>query len=293
MSETFVGLYKDFDTARKVVEDLASAGFDRSSISLVASDDITRYSENSQNRIGGADGDVEAPEGAGFGAVIGTLVGLGFAVIPGVGPIIAGGTLGAAILSAGVGAVAGAATGGIAAGLINLGIPESDAAYYSEGIRRGGALVGITVYKTWEDQVRKIMNHHHPLDLDQQTAQESNWSSGYDAATPAHNRAVGAVATPTAERTEVRSYSNPPSFETYAPGYRSHYEAVYTHTGHPYDYYLPAYRYGFDLGASNYYRDYRWEEIEPEARRRWEERRPNTWDKVKDAVRNAWDSVLD
>lgn len=303
MSETFVGLYKDFNTARKVVEDLVNEGFDRRTISLVASDSVTRYGENwqivsSQEQIESAAGDVEATEGAGLGAVIGTLVGLGVALVPGVGPIIAGGTLGAAALTAGVGAATGAVTGGIAASLINIGVPEKDATYYTEGIRKGGALVGVSVHGAWADRVRDIMNHHHPVDLDEQNTAEISDDTA-DFSTERYQQRVGMMTqsastrggTPTAERSGVRTYITPHSFETYAPDYRNHYNTYYTQTGNPFDFYLPAYLYGFNLGSNSYYRGYVWEQIEPEARRRWEEERPNTWDEIKEAVRNAWESI--
>ncbi|MBZ0316396.1 MAG: DUF1269 domain-containing protein [Anaerolineae bacterium] len=305
MSETFVGLYKDFNTARKVVEDLVNAGLDRRTISLVASDSVTRYGEKWQitapkDQMGGADGDVEAAEGAGFGAVVGTLVGLGVALIPGVGPIIAGGALGAAALSAGVGAATGAVTGGIAASLMNFGVPEEDAAYYTEGIRKGGALVGVSVHETWADRVREVMNRHNPIDLDVQNSADINDDTA-DFSTEQRQQSGGVMAqsastrggTYTSERSGVRTYSRPRTFENYAPEYRNHYNMYYGHTGNPYDFYLPAYLYGFNLGSNSYYRGYQWEQIEPEARRRWEEERPNTWDQIKDAVRNAWDSLTD
>ncbi len=306
MSETFVGLYKDFNTARKVVEDLVNEGFDRRTISLVASDSVTRYGEKwqisaAQDQMGSVDSDVEASEGAGFGAVVGTLIGLGVALIPGVGPIIAGGALGAAALSAGVGAATGAVTGGIAASLMNFGVPEADAASYAEGIRKGGALVGISVHETGADRVREVMNHHNPIDLDEQNSADINddtadfseeWRQQRSGSTMAQSASTRG-GTYTSEHAGVRTYRRPRTFENYVPEYRNHYNMYYGHTSNPYDFYLPAYLYGFNLGSNSYYRGYQWEQLEPEARRHWEEERPNTWDQVKDAVRNAWESLTD
>jgi len=297
-----------------VVEDLVNEGFDRSTISLVASDTVTRYGETyggsyrDPNQIGGMDADVEAGEGAGFGAVVGTLVGLGFALVPGVGPILAGGTLAATALSAAIGAVTGAATGGIAASLINLGIPEEEAHAYSEAIRRGSAFVSITVEDSWANQVRNIMNRHDPIDLDEQVSsyRETGWT-GYSPDIPpytadeiyreretAKNRKVSMGRTATAERLGVRNYdTNPRSFEAYNPGFRNHYGTTYSGSGYSYDYYLPAYRFGYDLRTGGQYLNHRWEDVEPDARRRWEQSRPNTWEQFKAAVRNAWDEVTD
>ena len=80
-----------------------------------------------------------------LGGVLGLLVGVGAHAIPGIGPVLAAGSLAAALGTAGastlVGAGLGAATGGIVGGLVGLGIPEEDATMYAEGARRGGTLV--------------------------------------------------------------------------------------------------------------------------------------------------------
>ncbi len=63
-------------------------------------------------------------------------------------------------------------------------------------------------------------------------------------------------------------------------------------TGYGYDYYQPAYRYGYDLAMNPNYREYDWVELEPVARRDYERRGlPAAWDDVKDAVRHAWEAV--
>src|SRR5688572_27587764 len=117
MNKTIVALYDDFPTARRVVEDLVDAGFSRDTISLIANDASGEYA----SYLDADSEDISAGEGAGFGAVVGALVGLGVALIPGVGPVLAGGPFAAAA----IGALTGAATGGIAAALMDLGVPEA------------------------------------------------------------------------------------------------------------------------------------------------------------------------
>jgi hypothetical protein len=72
-----------------------------------------------------------------LGGLGGWLAGIGALAIPGIGPFIAAGAFGSALggaaLGAGVGAVAGA--------LVGMGIPEEEAKYYEEEVRRGGTLV--------------------------------------------------------------------------------------------------------------------------------------------------------
>ncbi len=161
MAHTVVALYDDFDTARRVVEELVSAGFDRDDISLVAND----ASGNMGSTLKTDKDDVTAGEGAGFGAVVGTLIGLGVALIPGVGPVVAAGPLAAALM-AGIGAAAGAATGGIAASLIDLGMSEDEAGYYNEGLRSGGTLVTVSMDDdTYVGRAQDIMNRYNPIDV--------------------------------------------------------------------------------------------------------------------------------
>lgn len=177
MSQTVVALYDDFDTARDVVEDLVEAGYNRDNISLVANDASGEYA-----RYIDADGDdVSAGEGAGFGAVVGGLIGLGVALIPGIGPVIAAGPFAAAAM-AGLGAATGAVTGGIVGGLVDMGVPEEEAGYYAEGLRRGGTLVSVTTDDATVSRAQQIMNRHNPIDLEKRASmwRESGWTS-YDA----------------------------------------------------------------------------------------------------------------
>jgi hypothetical protein len=131
-------------------------------------------------------GNSEVAEGAGFGATGGTvvggltglLVGLGALVIPGIGPVVAAGSLAAALSSAAIGAGIGAAAGGLLGALVGAGIPEEDAHLYSEGIRRGGALVMAQVDDRLVDTALDIMERHNVVDIDERgnTYREAGWS---------------------------------------------------------------------------------------------------------------------
>lgn len=183
MPKTVVALYDDFDIAQDVVEDLIESGFSRENISLMASDITGDYARRYvTDRV---DEDVTAGEGASFGAVVGTLIGLGIALIPGVGPILGAGPL-AVALTAGIGAAAGAITGGITAALIDMGVPEEDADYYAEGLRRGGTLVSATVDEAWLERVEEIMNRHSPVDIERRAGywRETGWTGFNPEVTP-------------------------------------------------------------------------------------------------------------
>jgi uncharacterized protein (TIGR02271 family) len=170
-----MALYEDFETAQDVVEDLIEAGFPRDHISLIANNTEGHYTID-------ADGDdVSADEGAGFGAVVGGLLGLAVALIPGIGPVVAAGPL-AAIVSTAIGAAAGAVTGGLVAGLVDFGVPEDEAEYYAEAVRRGSTLVSVVTEEENLARAQEIMNRHNPIDLEERASMwQANGWQGYQA----------------------------------------------------------------------------------------------------------------
>ena len=59
-----------------------------------------------------------------------------------------------------------------------------------------------------------------------------------------------------------------------------------------YEFYRPAYQYGFESAAR--YRGRPWGDVEPELSRGWDKERgasKSTWQDVKDAARDAWERV--
>ncbi len=82
-------------------------------------------------------------------------------------------------------------------------------------------------------------------------------------------------------------------YQEFEPEFGKHYERTFARTGHDYDYYDPAYRYGYNLGLEEA-EDRDWREVEPAARKEWEhEEEAEPWEDVKDAVRHAWQEVKD
>jgi uncharacterized protein (TIGR02271 family) len=64
---------------------------------------------------------------------------VGVLAIPGIGPIVAGGTLASTLAGAGIGAAA----GGLLGALVGMGVPEEDARHFDQGFRAGGTLVTV------------------------------------------------------------------------------------------------------------------------------------------------------
>ena len=63
------------------------------------------------------------------------------------------------------------AEGSVAVSLIEMGMPEKKAVYYSEAVRRGGTLVCVTVDDHMVDVAKKIIDTHGSLDINHQAAQ--------------------------------------------------------------------------------------------------------------------------
>lgn len=82
-------------------------------------------------------------------------------------------------------------------------------------------------------------------------------------------------------------------YRIFDPDFQSHYTTTYANRGHNYDYYRPAYYYGYWLAGDERYRGWTWDKIEPEARREWVSRGDlqETWEDFKDAVQHAWTRV--
>jgi len=206
MAFNVIGLFDTPRDAEGAARDLRDAGFD----------DISFVGNNANNDYG--TGDSEAAEGAGAGAtggavlggLAGLLVGLGALVIPGIGPVVAAGTLATALGSTAVGAGIGAATGGLVGGLVGAGVSEDDANVYAEGIRRGGSVLSVTVDS--QDQASKaatIMGRYNVVDIKRrgQEYRQAGWSR-FDADAPAYDASTSTRARNMSASTGTTARSN-------------------------------------------------------------------------------------
>jgi hypothetical protein len=162
---------------------------DRSDISIMASDPGGSYStsESSATTYSGSDSTYSekrqndssevgsgalkgAGTGAALGGIAGLVVGMAGLAIPGIGAVIAAGPLAAALAGAGAGAIA----GGLIGALVNIGVPEDEANYYAEGMRRGGVLVTVNARdEDMADQAADIMRDHGAVDIEERAASGS------------------------------------------------------------------------------------------------------------------------
>src|SRR5215210_3852766 len=136
MSKTVIGLMDNISEAQDVVKDLVASGIDRNDIGFMA------------NQKHAVPESAQLNEGEGSRAASGALTGAG--------PIAA------ALTGAGIGAVA----GGLIGGLTDLGVPEEEAHYYAEGVRRGGILVTVAAETDSEAETAvNVMRRHGAVDI--------------------------------------------------------------------------------------------------------------------------------
>ena len=171
--KTIVGLFDHFSQAEAVVRELEAGGYDRRTVSIVATESA-RGRGHATTITTATDAADRTAEGAGTGAVIGGVTGgmaglvasLAGLAIPGIGPVLGVGPLIAALTGAGVGAVA----GGLIGALTTAGVPEQHARYYEEGVRRGGTLVTVSASDADADRVMEVMNRHNPVDIEERAS---------------------------------------------------------------------------------------------------------------------------
>lgn len=179
MGKTVVGLFDNRAEARAVVQELLGEGFNREHVSVMS------------KRVEGQDPEVEYVEedgreqvedmakGAGTGAAIGGAAGLFLSVVagaavPGIGPVLAAGPLAAIIAGAGIGATA----GGLVSGLTRLGVPDDDADFFAEGVRRGGTLVSVEASDGQAARAVAAMKRHGAVEIDKRSAEwrDQGWT---------------------------------------------------------------------------------------------------------------------
>jgi hypothetical protein len=148
--------------AENVVRDLKNLGIPSQGINLVAGNDdshrgeYVRKAHAEETRTG-----LAAAAGASIGASVGFFAGLVMLVIPGVGPIIAGGVIATVLAGIGIGA----AGGGLIGAFANMGISHDEAHLYEEAVRRGKVFVAAQVSEELEPDVIRVMDEHGARDV--------------------------------------------------------------------------------------------------------------------------------
>lgn len=294
MDRTVVALFDDVGTAQRALEELLSNGFDRSDVSVVRTNQGTAAASGTAATGTTTAGYDTAPEtsgaaaGAGIGAVLGGIaglvIGLGVLAIPGIGPVVAAGPLATTLAGAGIGA----ATGGIIGALTDVGIPEQEAGYYAEGIRRGGTLLTVRASENRVSQATQILNRYSPIDINQRANEwrSSGWT-GYDPNATLENSGAYQSGSQYAGMSGAGTgYTG--RFEDFDNDFRSDWQRRYGNTGYGYERYQPAYRYGYE--AHNRYQGRNWSDVQTDLRSDWQRNHPNDkWEDFKDSIQTGWE----
>jgi uncharacterized protein (TIGR02271 family) len=135
-----VGLFHNQADAERAIDRLKQSGISENQIGVALKDRKRQEELIEGTGTQAAEGAATGALGGGvLGGVIGLLAGVGALAIPGVGPIIAGGTLASTLAGAGIGAAA----GGLIGALAGMGVPEEDARHFDQGFQAGGTLITV------------------------------------------------------------------------------------------------------------------------------------------------------
>ncbi len=174
MAKTVLGLMDNIDDARSAVRDLVESGIPAGDIGFMANEKHALPSDPHEGKGN------QAASGAAAGAVLGGITGLALALapiaVPGIGALLAAGPLAAAL--------AGALTGGLIGGLTRLGVPEQQAQYYAEAVRRGGILITVAADNAAQaDTALAVLKRRGAVDIDERAAQwkKQGWKGRFAA----------------------------------------------------------------------------------------------------------------
>lgn len=135
----------------------------------------TADTEENVNTVGKEGITTTTPQDAAAGAAVGTGVGLvggllaaaAALVVPGVGLVMAGGALAAAIGAAVATTAAGAAVGGVAGYLRDMGMPEHAVQNVADRVQEGDYLISVTVDSTQYDDIERLLLKYNATGVDQ------------------------------------------------------------------------------------------------------------------------------
>jgi len=131
-----IGVFPDHEQAHRALTALEDAGFDKDQIGYASprGNDLTGEVTDEKPSI------PAIAAGAVGGGTVGGLLGAGtLLLIPGLGPVVAGGLFLSTIWGAAIGSVA----GGLIGAFMSVGVPEEEARYYQHELEKGHTLVTV------------------------------------------------------------------------------------------------------------------------------------------------------
>lgn len=157
---TVSAIFKEREQIDNVVRRLLDRGISRDDISVIGKNfhsetKISGFITKKDVILGGL------RQGGIFGSIFGSalalLTGVGVLFVPFVGTVVAAGPIGAALLGAASGAIAGAAGGGLISAFVALGMPKEKAAVYQTRIEAGDFMVAAHVPSNKSGEIQMLL----------------------------------------------------------------------------------------------------------------------------------------
>ena len=166
-----VAIFPQHSPAENAIKELKNSGFNIKKLSIIGRDYHTEdsvvgfYNTGDRMKYWGK-------FGAFWGGLWGLLFGAAFLVIPGIGPIVAAGSVVAWIIGALEGAVVIGGLSALGAGLFSLGIPKDSVVKYETSIKAGKFLLIAHGTADEVQKAREILQTSGAEQIDMHEAQE-------------------------------------------------------------------------------------------------------------------------
>lgn len=160
-----VAVFPAKEAAEAALRDFHREGYDLNDVSLVGAH-VREMEESAKAATASQNAERGGEIGAVAGGLVGIALGTALVFVPGVGPLLAAGSIAAAIAGLAEGAVAGAVLGGVAGALVDWGVPGASAHAYEARAAGGEVLV---LYRGKPDdvaQAAELLRRHHPSAVD-------------------------------------------------------------------------------------------------------------------------------
>ena len=290
---TVVGVFDHRDDAERAIEELRRLGFHDDEIGFVwrGGESDLRTAEDridpAARSVGGAIGG--ALTGAGIGGVVAAAAAL---LIPGFGPVIAGGVL-ATVLG---GAAVGAAAGGILGALTGMGIPEEEALYYESAFNEGHILVTVKADGRYEE-AREVLYNQGAFDVEHR---RGGVTPGVAQTTGARHAEMIEEHSDESDEPGATIWSPPVhQWEEQGPAWHRRWEARYGSAGGRWEDFEPGYRFGSEMATDPRYRDRDFDEADADLRHDWVtwtqrygyRHDDGDWERIRVHAHEAWDEA--
>lgn len=168
-ANSVVAVYGTHTEAEDAVNKLGAAGIDVKKISIVGRDFHTEqhvvgyYTTGDRMKYWGG-------MGAFWGGIWGLLIGAGFFLIPGIGPVLVAGPVLAAIVGGLESAVVVGGLSALAAGLVSIGIPKDSVLKYETAVKSGQYVVVVHGTAQELEQIRAALGKTAPVSVEEHAA---------------------------------------------------------------------------------------------------------------------------